>query len=382
MRKFKLYFITFILAFGLFVSSHILPLIIIDPLNILNFDLTENEFFIKEMRFQTAPIINKFEFDSAIVGTSMAENFSAKEADFLLGGTFQNLSMSGSLLLERKIILEYLILQKEIKTIVISIDNATAMQRNKGIPISSWSFLYNKSYLDDLLLYTNRKYSPYINCHSLFNMRLYKTLYGECPKTKIRKGINELTEWQSNPKHNKRFGGIEKWLKHKNNSQIFKSIYDIKIAVNLIKNNKTDNNNTALYSSKEFSANIIPIIKKNPQIRFILFFPPYSIYKYAIDAQTKPHIFQQYKNLVKNVVIESSLYPNIEIYWFGNKKFVKNIKNYKDITHYNGSFNSSFLRSFSNKKSIINIENYNNYLIKLEKDANLIDLIDFLKKLK
>ena len=48
------------------------------------------------MRQQAAGIINNYEFDSIILGTSMLENTSAKEADEKLGSKFMNISLSGS----------------------------------------------------------------------------------------------------------------------------------------------------------------------------------------------------------------------------------------------------------------------------------------------
>jgi len=65
------------------------------------------------MRFQAAGVINKFDFDSAIVGTSIAANFQTSEANIKLGGTFQNISLDGSLLKERKVLLDYLLTKKK-----------------------------------------------------------------------------------------------------------------------------------------------------------------------------------------------------------------------------------------------------------------------------
>lgn len=383
MNKFKHYLLTFLISLFLFVFSHIFPLLLIDPLNISKFDLSHNEFFIQEMRFQAAPIINKFDFDSAIVGTSMAANFKDSEADKKLGGSFQNLSLDGSLLKERKVLLEYLLSEKDVKTLIVSIDGVSDVQRNRGIPIETWSFLYNKNYLDDYFLYTNRKYTPYISCHSIFDNKLSNLIFGECPKKNIRKELESLTEWQSDPVHNSRFGGIEKWLENKENSQVSKSIENIIAASTLVQKKKRNLSEKAnCYDPIEFSRNIVPLIQKYPKTRFILFFPPHSIFKYAIDVQTAPHVFSKYKELVEQVVLETALYPNAEVYWFVDKGFVRDIANYKDLTHYNGYYNSVFLDDFSMKHSIIDLKNYRKLLSKLENEANSVDLVDLANKFK
>ncbi len=384
MSEFKHYLLTFLILFFVCIFGYMFPLLIVDPLNISKFELSHNEFFIKEMRFQSAAIINKFEIDSAIVGSSMAANFKASEAKDKLGGNFQNLSLDGSLLKERKILLEFFLSKKNVKTLIISIDGVTDLQRNKGIPIEAWSFLYNNNYFDDFSLYTNWKYTPYISCHSMFAGKLSDFIFGECPQDKIREHIDDLTEWQSIPDHNSRFGGIEKWLEHKGNPQVSTSIKDIKRASAFVQKTKLKLLEKAenYYNSIEFSRNLVPLIKNYPQTRFILFFPPYSIFKYAIDVQTAPHIFSRYKDLVKRVVLETKPYPNAEVYWFGDKDFVMDIANYKDLSHYNGYYNSVFLDDFSMKRSIIDMRNYERLLNDLEREAISVDLVGLAKKFK
>ena len=384
MNQFKHYFFTFLVSSFVLIVGHFSSLIYIDPVNVSRFELSKNEFFIKEMRFQSAGIINKYKFDSAIVGTSMAENFNANESSDKLGGFFKNLSLTGSLLKERNIILSYFLSQKNVKTIIISIDGVSTVQRNRGIPINAWSFLYNSNHLDDFSLYLNRKYSPYISCHTTFKSKLSNLVFGECPAHKIESEIEDLTEWQSAPSHNSRFGGIEKWLKHRENVQVSKSIEDINIASDLIQRKElhVDIEPEKLFDPAEFSKNITPLIKKYPQTRFILFFPPYSIFKYAIDAQTKLNVFSQYKDLVESVVLETEIHPNAEVYWFGDKGFISDLANYKDLTHYKSFYNSVFLDHFHHKTSIINVKNYKELLNDLTNKANAVDLVGFSKIFK
>lgn len=65
------------------------------------------------MRQQAAGIINNYDFDSAILGTSMLVNTSAKEANEILGGRFFNISMQASNFYERSFVLQYAIDKKK-----------------------------------------------------------------------------------------------------------------------------------------------------------------------------------------------------------------------------------------------------------------------------
>jgi len=376
MNNCKQYLWVLIGIFVLLLSSHIFLLLLVDPLNISMFELSPNEFFIKEMRFQAGPIVNKIDFDSAIVGSSMAQNFKAKDANEKLGGKFQNLSPVGSLLKERKVILEHFFSQKKVKTLIVSLDGATHVQLNKGIPIDSWSFLYNESFIDDLSIYTNRKYFPYLSCHSWFNYELVYYLFGRCPRSMIREKVEDLTEWQSNPGNNSRFGGIENWIDHKNHDQIKRAINLIEEASRIIQTGGIyDANITETFSdSNEFSRNIIPFIKRFPETRFIFFFPPYSIFYFAITVQAKPYGYSQYKNFVEKIVLETESHSNAEVYWFNNEKFLTDISNYRDLKHYSAAFNTLFLDYFNARGSMINVRNYQSLLDDLEEKANNVDL--------
>lgn len=53
----------------------------------------------------------------------MAENFSTEEASHQLGGKFINLSMAGSLLSERHIVLKHLFYKKDVRKVIISLDH-------------------------------------------------------------------------------------------------------------------------------------------------------------------------------------------------------------------------------------------------------------------
>jgi len=373
----KIVFIAFTTFFTL-VFGHLAILLIIDPLSIGSRGIKSEEFYIKEMRFQSAGIINNIDFDSAIVGTSMAENFDINEASKILGGKFVNLSTSGSILKERKIILDYLLNKKKIKKLIISLDGATKHQRHKGAPVDAWSILYNNNPFDDMIVYTNNKYFPYVNCLDFFDNSLW--LFDNCPKSKIVTDLNNLTPWGNSPKTLLLFGGLDSWLSHRNATQ--NSLDAIKNAGNLIKTNKSlraKENDYNLADYNEFKKNIVPIIIKNPKIKFIFFFPPYSLVSYAIDYQVRPTNFHQYKDFIRNVVLESEKYKNVELYWFNNKDIIDDLANYKDLKHYHPKFNSFFLRAFSKKEFVINVDNYKSLIQSLEvkvSNYNLLEISD------
>lgn len=381
---YKKFIIFTLCTFLSFVVLHLSLLIVVDPLAIFNFGIVKKEFYVKEMRFQAAGVIRSYDFDSAIVGTSMAENFDANETSKILGGQFLNLSLSGSLLEERKVVLNYIIDQHQVKDLIISFDGATKLQRNQGIPISNWSFLYDTNYLDDIVVYTSNKYMSFANCHSLFNGQMYRLILGDCPTEKIRPDVYSLTEWYSDPSKSDRFGGLQYWLSNKNNLQM-KSIID-----KILKSDERRKTGRVipvedrfnLHNFDEVEENLIPLIQQNPEVRFILFFPPYSLLNYAMEQQTNNYQFENYKSFVKKAALEMEKYPNVQLHWFNDQDFILNIENYKDLLHYHPRYQALFLEHFRDNESIINAENYQTKLADLESKARQFDFDEVVRILQ
>ena len=110
---------------------------------------------------------------------------------------------------------------------------------------------------------------------------------------------------------------------------------------------------------------------------FILIVPPYSRIKYALMAQYNKPDFEVYINTMKYLVNQSSKYPNLKIYAWGNEAFVDEIKNYKDLTHYKYTFNSWMLKQISLQKGLLTNGNIDSYIKEFRKkslDFNLYEL--------
>ncbi|EGO0810583.1 hypothetical protein ITK70_001555, partial [Campylobacter lari] len=110
-KKFVIYSLLIPLPFILFLG---VLLYVYDPLQLYHEPWFRDKTYHNDMRIQAKGIIDHNDFDSVILGTSMLENTSVKEASYKLGGRFVNLSMAASTFSERFIILRYLIENKNI----------------------------------------------------------------------------------------------------------------------------------------------------------------------------------------------------------------------------------------------------------------------------
>lgn len=323
-----------------------------------------------DMRTQAAGIINNYEFDSVILGSSMLENTSAKEASEILGGKFFNISLSGSSFDERSIILNYLFDRKDIKKVIYSLDykNRFNFQTDLGYRYDkeNYKYLYDDNKFNDIKAYLNFKY---LRCIFM-------------PKKCVGKSRNfdSPNEWMNDEFHFVRFGGLSKWIENKDNYQMKNDLNEIIKSTNDIKNN-------ILFAFKPFSKienlekyldeNIIYFAKKYAKTEFILIIPPYSIINNALLVQYQKDYLENIYLGFQTLIKKSKPYSNIKIYTFWDMDFIKDISLYKDLTHYHSLINSKMLYWIKDDIGLLSDENFDDYWAKFKQTAKDYDLIEF-----
>lgn len=346
-------------------------LYVYDPLQVFHKTWGRDTTFHKNMRQQAAGIINNYEFDSVILGTSMLENTSANEVSQKLGGNFINISISGGNFYERSLILEYTLYKKNIKKILYTLDNSLRNNILKGhntYSLNSFNYLYDQNNLNDLKVYMNDKY---LKCLLTFSRK------GEC--VGIKKDFDRLNAWYKVKYHSMRFGGLENWFKAKNSQQVKKEFKKISTVARNVKNGKSvknDNIEKDIVDSKKYiDKTIIKYVKSYPNTKFILVIPPYSRMLYAQWAQYNKSTFKIYKNMIQYIVTKSDQFDNLKIFGWGNHSFVDDISMYKDPQHFEYTINSWMLDAISREEGLLLKSNIDQYLDLFTQKALEFDLI-------
>lgn len=371
-RNIRLFLIAPAMAAGLFIIMSILdPMGVIHPYG-LRIGLS------KDMRQQAAGVINIMpEVDSIILGTSMLENTSAREAERLLGGTFANISISGSSFYERSIVLEYLLETGKIKTVIYSLDGSSYLslvKEHHSYKTNDFAYLYNKNPIDNVLAYRDFKI---FRCFIKPVMR-----QGKCMQDDFL--YNHPTEWASTPDENIRFGGIEKWFAAKNNAQIITALSNISKAAKTIEEQaslnevEVDTDATIQYIEE----NLMRYVRSHPEVQFHLIFPPYSRITFAQWYQPhQPTYAERHKSAIRYLANQAKNIKNLHVYGFENMDFLDDIANYKDTSHYHPSFNSMMLEAIRNNRHTITSANVDLYIKTAEKKAMDFDLIGLSRKI-
>jgi hypothetical protein len=350
--------------------------LLIDPYRIFHRPWVQDNYYVfnRGMRVEAAGIINTEDFESIILGSSMAANFSAQEATRSLGSKFVNISLWGSFIKERAYVLEYALRKKPVKNVIYSLDSFSFYKLpSSGMLLEPHKYLYDNDIVNDVFVYLgNLKSLKYAFCLNIIfsNARF-------CPH---KDSLEGLVEWHSDQDQSRRFGGLENWLAAKNSDEIRGALKELSKSINSINSGNipvTDVNRVRLVNfehQKVFNEHLIASVTKYPTTEFYLFFPPYSRLKFAIQKQSDPQAFVEYLEILRMVVTECVKHPNIHVYGFETEDFLDDIANYKDTMHYHQQFNSKMLQWMKNGDHELTPENIERYIQEISIRASSYDL--------
>ncbi|MFK4784363.1 hypothetical protein [Fusobacterium sp. MFO224] len=279
-------------------------------------------------------ILKNYKYTSLIVGSSMNENTLSKEADsYFEDETFINISVGGNKAKEIEKMIKFA-KRKQVNKIILNIDYSY-FYPNLEYKIND--YLYSDNYLKD--------YKYLLNVDSF--MQVLRIIL------KPQVNIYNSSFWGDDYKY-----GKEIILKNygKNDFKSLKLKYESEKIVE---------------KSKEIYMNTLnKIVEDNPNTKFYIFYPPYSMITYLIESKEEKF----YKDLEIKEFVEKNLleYKNVELYDFQvASEITHNLDNYKDYSHYSPKINSLMLEyMFKDKKYLVTKENYKKYIEDLKEQTN------------
>jgi len=302
-------------------------------------------------RYKNAGFSKNFSYDSLVLGTSMAENFIIDEVEKELNfNKVIKLCISGGSAKEQSI------------TLITAINNNQNLA-NVLWGLDTFSFVGNS----DRLRYGNGSFPFYLyDCNKLND---YKYLLSIDTLIDSAKALLKPYFKQNEHIYNQNI--MYQW--QHDNEQKFK-LQEVK---NDWKNrekflNYEKDKQTFNHMKKSFNENFLKIIEQNPQIKFKIFFPPYSILTFKIFEERnqitdiinfKKYIFDSLINL-----------PNVEIYDFHiSNKVTHSLNNYKDVSHYHQKINTWILEQIKLKNHVVTKENIDSHLQSLRNQIKAYD---------
>lgn len=312
--------------------------IAIDPLFQYHKPLFGMQPVITDERYQNAGIAKNFDFDNAVIGNSMSENFRVSSVSRVFGGDSVKLVAAGSHPLDWTYLLD-IICDKhyQTKNLLFNIDEYiftdSATEMKHDLPI----YLYDNNIFNDV--------------NYLFNFSIFKKYTLNMLKCNINNKVPDYDEafiWNENI-------GKECVLKDYDRAE---------------KKNDVDRNEFVSLALENINL-LIPYIEKMPETNFVFFFSPFSILAY--DEMARAGELDAFEEATVLVCEKLMQYNNVNIYYFNDVKMLNTITNldlYRDSGHYNKDVSEDILCYIENGKCLLTKENYK---------TEITDFFDFVR---
>ena len=303
--------------------------IVIDPLFQYHKPWFGLEPVIENERYQNAGVIKHFDFDNAVLGTSLSENFRISEVNDTFGGNSVKLTMSGSSIYNMTYQME-LMKKREVKPKVIMCDMSPVLfeapydKMKNPLP----TFLYNNNPLDD---------AEYVWNFSVLNDFTYQT---------VMLNINQsVPDYDSVfiAEESKSFGK-ELVLSRYDRPDVITDSGDIDAYIEL------ERKNLELFSK---------YFEEMKESKFVFFMAPLSILYW--DEQTRLNKIPTLRTAFMETCKILTRYSNVKLYLWSDDEMlatISNLDNYIDSYHYNGDVSSEILRRIKVNEGLVTNKNY------------------------
>ena len=367
-KNFAIVFAT-ILCVACLVSALLGILIYIyDPFMFFHKPYFREQTYMTDLRISARGIIDFVDFDSVILGSSVLANTSSKEANQKIGGKWVNLTLWGSVLKDRAILLEYLFKHKQIKSIIYSLDAYALISDHKPYVDINPLLYSNDSLFAKWRYYLDTKF---IKCAIRWSNKK------ECVGQKELESVASILWFLNN------VGGITKW-----NPSILADILEAYNSPNDFLSNTRQN----MQRYNEAKKYLFDIVEKNPQIDFHFLIPAQPRLFYSVASIKKMKAYYKgrtlddyladWKEMLKWLIDKSAQYPNMKIYGFDDTDYPDNITNFGDFEHPNIDMNSMQLDAIANGTHILTPQNIDKYLATMEQKIKNYDLAPLIAQIK
>ena len=330
MEKQKKWFWGTMAGCGIVLLAVLMIMVIADPYFHYHGKIPGMKYRIYNERYINVGILEHFEYDAVITGTSMNQNFKASQMNELWGTNAVKVPFSGAGFKEIRENLEKAFeSDNEIKYVLWGIDYNGLLRDADYVAYKEYpEYLYDKNIFNDVSYVWNKE----ILVSSLLT-NILMTLRGEETTS-----FDEYASWDVG-----RGWDFIKQTHHRSSD-----ILPMKKGLTLEEKKTIEEN---------LNTNIVSLAKAHPDTTFVLFYTPYSalywdeIYR---DGTLEKQLLSE--QVTSEILLECD---NIELYSFFDKTdIICNLDYYRDKLHYVSDINDVILSWIANGEGKVTKENY------------------------
>lgn len=345
MKKSIKWFSCFLAGLSFVLCAQAAAMYIIDPYQYFRKATSYKPLYMPDSaRYMNPGVIKNFDYDSAIVGNSMTENFLVQDVNKKLGWNTIKLSMEGATSYEMSFVYKALFREGKVKNILTTFDVFATELPKDYCTYEMPKYLYEDSFLGTLqyLLKFNilKKQVPliYKNQNSRYT------------------DINRAYYWGDAATYS-----VDNIKRHFLAIQKIKSTSELKEPVN-----NTLSMEYVNHVLSNFNDHFYKYIKENPQVQFHVILPPYSLVYWKYFYYNG--VLDEHLECRKEVLAKLLSCPNVKVYDFQrDKNLVANYPSYRDMVHYGPGANAHMIEYLNSGKYDLTKDNYLQSCEELEK---------------
>ncbi|MCR5672676.1 MAG: hypothetical protein K6F87_03050 [Lachnospiraceae bacterium] len=296
-----------------------------------------------EERGQQIGVAKNMHYDTAIIGSSMSENFEAGWFnDGVLGTSTVKLSMQGAHFDDYSRLLGVVLSKPETKRVIISLDNYIILHNPDEHPTTIPEYLENDDLSDDIYYLWNKSvafvFLPQFLINNITEGFSSDTAYCWADRYKFDKYVARATY-------------LPFRVMQQKDEEVFNAYYEY---------------------VDEFLAGMTPYIEARPDVEFIFYSPPYSIL-YWDDCILRGRLTAEicainevYKKLLE--------YDNVRMFYFQDDwDMITDLNNYKDYSHFSKDISHYLYECMRDGKCEVTSETSFDTLLKFSEDVAAYD---------
>ncbi len=252
-------------------------------------------------------VATNMEYETALIGSSMSENFAASWFnDGHFGDSTVKLCLQGAHFTDYDVLLQEVVTHPELKNIVFSLDNYLLTNNPDQYPVTIPTYLSNDTVTDDAYYFWNKS-----------------VVLEYLPKFLINNKVSSADDAYA-------------WaLDYDFSKYVARGVYNTQRLQVPMEEKPFD---TYFQFADQFTASMIPYIESRPDVTFYFYASPYSIYFWddcvrhgnlTAEICTLERVYKQLLN-----------YPNVRIFYFQNDyDLITDLDNYRDYSHFDRPIN-------------------------------------------
>jgi hypothetical protein len=305
---------------------------VVDPLQLFGRHTVLPVFYTSNDREQAAGLIQSQDFDTVFMGTSLAIHFRASEISRQLGGKVVKLALAGSNSVEQSFVLEAAMARKPARVLWQMDDWIFRNGPDIDAYLPTDYYRRNlKGFAKYLLSLDTARESLGIVARSVPALEGWVKSLTWIRVLKFADAVvDDINSVPANYDVHRVYNSAGAWASfayYKAHPEELSSSYDYSAMV------------------RNFEYDAFDLIARHPEVRFTIYFTPYSILHFVVMRDYAPNMLAQTYRFSAYVMTRLSSLPNVTMFDFRDAaEITHDLENYSDLAHHSPDVDAEILR--------------------------------------